>query len=686
MKAGLYPKLAWNAMRKNKRLYVPYLLTCIGMVMMYYIITSLSVSPWLAEMAGGATLRSMLSFGSFVILLFSAIFLFYTNSFLSRRRSKEFGLYNILGMGKWHIARILLWETIFIAGLALLLGCASGLLLSKLAELGLSKIIMEATTYHLSISFLTLGKSLVYFSVVFFLIFVNSLFQLHLSKPVELLRSESVGEKPPKANWLLGILGAIFLSAAYVLSVTIQEPAEALLWFFAAVLMVVLGSYLLFIAGSVVFCRLLQKHKRYYYQAKHFVSISSMVYRMKRNGAGLASICILATMVLVMISSSASLYFGAEDSLNSRYPTEMILDVIGSDEAFFEDDTLSSLREEVLQIGASHGMEIAPPVDYRAAVLAVKLQNGVLNTDVMQEERINIDYSGLSELYIIPLSDYNRLSGSNETLASGEALFYCTGIDYPGTSLAISDGLSFQIRHLDQLSGSKVSTSIFSQLFLIVPDLDAAVADLLPKTDFHGQPLLEYHWIYAFDTQLDEETQVALYDDLRSTLGQWNSDGRFGITSYFCDSHAANSVDFYGTFGGMFFLGILLSLVFIFAAVLILYYKQISEGYEDQARFSIMQKVGMTKREIRQSINSQLLTVFFLPLVGAGLHLTFAFPIIHKLLMLFNLYNVKLFAFTTILSFVIFALFYTLVYRITSNAYYTIVSGIKAENTVSNSH
>ncbi|MBS1470404.1 MAG: ABC transporter permease, partial [Lachnospiraceae bacterium] len=320
MKTGFYPKLAFDGIRKNRRMYVPFICTCIGMVMMFYIISYLHYSDTIASMNGGQIMRSTLNLGSIVVGIFSCIFLFYTNSFLIRRRKKEFGLYHILGMGKLNIARILFWETLLTAVISLVLGIGFGILFSKLAELAMARLTHAQIIYSMHISPDSILFTLTVFGCIFILLFFNTLRQVHFSNAITLVQSESVGEKPPKGNILLGLLGMICLAAAYYLAVTVADPVSALGMFFIAVILVIVGTYLIMIASSVLFCRLLQKNKRYYYKANHFVSISSMAYRMKRNGAGLASICILATMVLVMLSTTVSLYFGMDDVLSNRYP------------------------------------------------------------------------------------------------------------------------------------------------------------------------------------------------------------------------------------------------------------------------------------------------------------------------------------------------------------------------------
>ena len=679
MRAGIYPKLAFDGIRKNKRMYIPYILTCVGMVMMYYIISFLHYSDTIACLEKGArTTKSMLGLGSFVIAIFACIFLFYTNSFLIRRRKKEFGLYNILGMGKRNIGLILLWETLIIAFISLAAGLFLGFAFSKLAELGLANMIQQDTNYTLSISFDAIGMTLILFGVIFVLLFFNSLRQVRFSSAVSLLKSENVGEKPPKGNRFLGILGILILGAAYYIAVSIEDPISALLWFFAAVVMVVVGTYLVMIAGSVLFCRILQKRKGYYYKPNHFVSVSSMVYRMKRNGAGLASICILATMVLVMISSTTCLYFGCEDSLNDRYPRDINMEYQFIDSSEMSNENIDLIKSDISKAAEDYGVSPKNIDDYRSATIAGLVEGNRIECDSSYMNYSNmVSYSDVYQFYFVPLDDYNRKMNTNETLENDEVLIYINRGEYRENTLSFNHGSTFKIKkRLDNFMGSGgASMSMLSSMFVVVPDIEEAVDGFDNLTYEDGGQMMTLKWTYNFDTGLDKEKQIDFYEKLGMFYQDYTTDGKFDESYIEC--RAINEDDYYDMFGGLLYLGIILSIVFIFAAVLIIYYKQISEGYEDQARFEIMQKVGMTKREIRKSINSQLLTVFFLPLIGAGLHLAFAFPIIQKLLMMFNLFNVTLFAVTTIISFIVFALLYTLVYRITSNAYYNIVSGAK---------
>lgn len=684
MKKGFYPKLAFDGIRKNKKMYLPYILTSIGMVMMYYIIIFLQFSQSIKDAVQSSTVTQILGLGSWVIAIFSCIFLFYTNSFLIKRRKKEFGLYNILGMDKHNLGIILFWETLIIAAISLVVGLAAGIAFSKLAELIFLNLLKSDATFDLTVSSQGIGLCAIIFTVINILLFFNSLRQVRSSSAISLVKSEQTGEKPPKGNWIFGILGVLLLGGAYYISLSIKEPLQALTLFFVAVIMVIIGTYLIMISGSVLFCRLLQKNKKYYYKSNHFVSVSSMVYRMKRNGAGLASICILATMVLVMISSTTSLYFGEEDALASRYPREININFTTLDTKIYKNGQADKIRLEIDEIANKHNADIHNSFTYLAGTLAGMVTDGNVETDVRNVYSGTVDYNRVFQFNFVSIDDYNKIMGTDYKLKDGEAMIYLFRKDsnFNGDKLSFNGGQSFKIvKYLDNfISQSDAAMTIVPTMAVFVNDLDKATQGMTDATHQHdSEPVVNFNWSYGFDTGLSEDEQIALSKDINSYLTDVSDDFKEDIHSTEVESREQNRLDFFGLYGGLFGLGIILSIVFIFAAVLIIYYKQISEGYEDQSRFEIMQKVGMTKNEIRKSINSQLLTVFFLPLIFAGMHLAFATPIIKKLLLLFNLTNLNLFIVTILISFAAFALFYMIVYKITSNAYYKIVSGAKEE-------
>ena len=588
-----------------------------------------------------------------------------------KSRKKEFGLYSILGMNKLNISRVLLWESIVEAVVSLAAGLTLGMAFSKLAELVLMNILSKDVNYDLFVSADGIHKTIVLFVVIFALILLNAIRQLYFSSAVNLLKSDKEGEKPLKVNWLFAVAGVAVLVYAYHMAVSIEEPLTALARFFTAVLLVIVATYLLFITGSVALCKLLQKRKGYYYKAQNFVAVSSMAYRMKRNGAGLASICILATMVLVMISGSACLYFGAEESLRSRYPQDIGFGISFDRPEDMSSEKINALRSELVGVAAAMDIELEDVLDYRYASIAGLILDNRLEINLGALVEWGADsYDDVSQVFFIPLDDYNRIMGTSYELADTEAMVYSYRMDYEYDTLEI-EGSNFNIiGELPEFFGMGESgMSIIPSLFLVMPDIGAGIDELMDYSDSRGNFIMSLTWYYGFDTSAPADEEIELCHEMKNEIR--------GVSSYYYDCLEENKEDFFASDGGIFFLGIVLSIVFITATVLIIYYKQVSEGYEDQSRFEIMKKVGMTSKDIRRSINTQMLTVFFAPLAMAAMHLGFAFPVIYKLLMLFNLTNLKLLIIVTIISILVFALLYTVVYKITSNVYYNIVSGIK---------
>ena len=676
MKLGLYPKLAWTGIVKNRKLYYPYLLTCICMTAMLYIIEFLAFNESVRQIRGGGTITGTLAFGGGVIAFFSLLFLLYSGSFLIRRRNKEFGLYNILGMGKANIALILLWETLFSLVISLVGGLVLGILLSKLAELGLVNVVKGEVNFTLSVSVTALLRTVATFTAIFVIIYLRGLIRIGKTNAIALLRSENVGEKPPKANWVLGVIGIVLLIAAYIIAFNTRDPYSAFLKFFIAVLLVIAGTYLVFIAGSVMICRLLQKNKGYYYKPNHFVSVSSMVYRMKRNGAGLATICILATMVLVMISSTTCLYFGINDVVESRYPYDAnyVFGLTGLDRV--GDGTVDELYEAAC--GAAEKSGGGKVEAYPAALVSGRFENGTLYYELDYFKMLGMQ--DICTVYFVPLESYNSLMGRSETLEEDEVFVWEDYKGYGYDTFTVHGDRTYRVKaELDEmLPNGLAAEDITDCLFVVLPDFTTDLEYLSSQSvgeEFTGpdDAVLDVRVFMGFDfAEGESAVPEAIYDPV---LGEFNE----GVYSMRIDAGEANAEDYIGTFGGLLFLGICLSIVFIIAAILIIYYKQLSEGYEDRARFDIMQKIGMDKKAIKKSINSQLLTVFYLPLILAAMHMAFAFPMIKNMLRVFALKNVGLFAMTTLISFIVFALLYMIVYRVTAGTYYRIVSGAGEE-------
>ena len=676
---GVYfSKLALDGMKKNRKLYMPYILTCILMVAVFYILRFLSVSKVYKEMPGGGNAVLMMALGSVIICVFSVIFLFYTNVFLMRRRRKEFGLYNILGMSKKNLAVILVWETLISYVISAAGGLFAGIALSKFSELILLNLIEVDVNYNFNIYPEAVVSTLCIFGLIFALILLNNIRKISFSEPVELMKSESVGEKPPKANYVLGIAGIVLLAIAYYLAVTIEQPLAALVWFMIAVIMVIIASYLIFIAGSVTLCRVLQKKKGYYYQKKHFISVSSMSYRMKRNGAGLASICILLTMVLVMLSSTSSLYFGAEDCMRSHYPK----DICGFMTYYgYQEDSKGiseKMEKAAAEVAEREGIDVNDLVTYGEYTITGLLEDSNVKLNLNSESKMAfVDYEKITEVHFIDVDVYNRIYGLDKKLSGNEALVCAVKTRDVSDVLKVGEEEFVVKERIDRkaldFDGSSES-SVTANIFVIVDDASEAGKKYSEYKDFNGSDMLLNRWFYQFNTTADIEKQekasVEMAEALKASIAE---EGLDTVNAYVNVKQAERS-DYYGTFGGLLFLGLLLSLVFLVAAVLIIYYKQVSEGFEDQSRFEIMQKVGMTKEDIRSTINSQMLTVFLLPIAFAALHMAFAFPFVNKLLMLFGLFNVKLLVTTTLICILVCAVFYLVIYRLTSNVYYSIVA------------
>lgn len=615
-------------------------------------------------------MQMILEMGTPVIAVFSWILLYYTNSFLIRRRQKEFGLYHILGMGKRELVKILIWENLMTAVISIAGGLLGGILFSKLAELAAVRIVGNHLGYKMTIEPKAIYYTVSIFLAIFAVILLRMLIFIFRTKPVDMLKSETAGEKPPKANWILAIVGLIILAGAYWIAVSIEEPMEAMLWFMVAVLMVIVATYLLFIAGSVAFCRLMQKKKNYYYKTRHFVSISSMVYRMKRNGAGLASICILSTMVLVMVSSTVCLYASIEGNLAKGYPQQFSVEM-ASGSSLEDKDREEKLKETVGQTINENKIKLKETKEYHILSTAcVKTDEGIK----FEHENIK-SLDSLKMLYILTVADYNRLTGENLSLEKNELYVYLPDEAYEKDTFQVEGCGNWKNKGTPDnqfICGDDVET-LNSGVYLIVPD--EAVMDQFEAAQraVYGENASSEKLCYAFDTDLSEEGQVSLVSELQNNISTLQlQDEQFPMVNV--NARAVSKSDYYALYGGLFFLGILLGSVFIFGMILIIYYKQITEGYEDQGRFSILMKVGMTRKEVRQSINSQVMTVFFLPLAMAGMHTAFSFPIIRKILKMFAMNDEKLLILVMICCYLAFAVFYAAVYLLTSREYYKIVS------------
>ncbi len=653
-----YARLAGSNVRKNASLFVPYLLTCTLTVAMFYLFHSLSANPALKDLRGGETLWGIMQLGNGIVALFACIFLFYTNSFLAKRRKREFGLFNILGMEKRHLARLLLWETIYTACISLVLGVGIGILLDKLMYMVITRMLGGGVALGFYISGAVVLDVAKLFAVIYGAIFLYSLFQMQAASPIQLLQSDRAGEREPRTRWLMALVGAVCLGAGYYLALTTRSALAVVNVFFVAVLLVIAGTYLLFIAGSIALLKMLRRNKKFYYQTSHFISISGMLYRMKQNAAGLANICILSTMVMVMISSTLSLMLGLNDVV-SDWPFDITIyvPVTDTDPAAFESALDQALDEE--QVQPTHASS------YQYLSFAALRQGDSFSTD--RESAGIQDLDDVSNLIFFTVSDYAKATGVEVEVGPGEAMVTSNRGPWQADTLSLL-GETFTITgQLETVpSDQNVSTDVSPNYYLVVAD--GSLEGICEKQQAaYGETASSITLCCGMDLDLDDNSQMDLATTLRDKL---DSQGfEFNI-----NSRARQLYDLRGMYGGLFFLGIFLGLLFTMAAVLIIYYKQISEGYSDKERFEILQKVGMSHAEVKSTIRSQILTVFFLPLLTAGVHMAFAYPFIARMLALLGLQNHLLFALCTLGSFGVFALLYALIYRLTAKTYYRIVS------------
>lgn len=674
----LYPKLAWQGIRKNAEMYLPYLLMGILMVGVSYIMNYLTRPALMGALSMGGTTLMVLQMGKIVISVFSVIFLYYCNSFLIRRRMKEFGLYNILGMGKGNIARVMLWETLLTALLVFAGGLLLGLSLSRLVEMALINLLHADYTVPMEL-FYSDGVTwvLLLFGGIYVLILLANLLRMRLSNPVALLKSENAGEKPPKANWFFGLVGLLILLSAYYVAAVSQSPLEALIFFFIAVLMVIVATYLLFVSGSVTLCRMLRRNKRYYYQTRHFISVSAMAYRMKRNGAGMATICILCTMVLVILTSTVCLNGGTDSMVDAICPQDVNL-TIGLEARGGEEnwERLDAMQQMALDVTEEMGLTPENITSQRALVATGKVQNGdygiITDADSLK--------ANVLELTVYPLSVYEQATGETVTLADRELLYASFKTNETFSSMSFYGSAPYRMIHAEKELPKRLLSadyrSAWGCLVVFTNDAEAFRSEITALVgEKSGETMmmdrLSLH--FDLDSEADTDTQEKLVKTLRSEA--MNSTGKdfYGMSSLSVDTRSLCRRDYLSLFGGLFFLGMVLGPLFSIAAVLIMYYKQICEGYEDAERFAVMRKVGLTDGEIRRSVNSQVLTVFFAPLLMAGVHMMFAMPMIRLILGAFGLHNDSLFYGIGIGSYVVFAVIYAMMYLLTSRRYYRIV-------------
>ena len=677
----LYGKMAARNIKNNARFFVPRVLTEAGLLACFYIIYTLACDGRMRSLKGGAYLPSFMAIGAGVIGLLSVILLLYTNSFLMKQRRREFGLYNVLGMEKRHVARVLFRESAVSSLLGVAFGLLLGLLFYKLCSLLICRLLGVSSIlgfYYISPE--TVLPSALGFLIADLLIYLFNCVTLARMKPVELFASAHTGEKEPKVRWLMLLIGVVCLGLGYYFAVSTHSPLEALLLFFAAVFLVIIGTYFLFVTGTTFVLQRLKHEESYYYQKKHMTAVSGLLYRMKQNAVGLASICILATGVLVMVSTTVSLYAGTEETLASNFPQELYISAAyeapdGETKAV----PAGALAEIITEAAARNEVEIQEIVRQQYLEVPYAFENGVCITD-----RNAGSWTNVANFDFITASVYRDLTGQEMKLKENEialcmisvanaSVFRGDSIVIGGTAYRIAESLAYF-----PLNTSTVTA--FDRYGVVVADESALNSIDRDQRQAYGENCSEFTdklcVKFADRTAaceagsgIDQEIE----NGLRAYLRTQPEAGEKAALHLLADTLWEAAENIYGMYGSFLFLGILLGLVCLFATALIIYYKQISEGYEDRQRYQIMEKIGMSQREVKGSIKSQVLLVFFLPLAAAGVHVCFAFPMLTKLLKMLLLSKTSLFALCTVITFLAFVLVYVVIYTVTAKTYYKIV-------------
>lgn len=667
----LYFKLAKTNLSNNKPFYIPYIISSIITVAMLYMMSFLSDNKGLNKIMGADSLATIFRLGVGIIVIFSYIFLFYTNSFIIKRRKKEIGVYNILGMEKRHLSKVLFVETIYSAIISLVCGIIVGIAFSKFILMVLYGIIGIHKTVEFFVNIHGIILCVVSFGILFLLTFLYNFMQIKLANPIELLRGTNVGEREPKTKIFMTIVGVVCLAIAYYIAITTENPLNVLTLFFVAVLLVIIGTFALFTAGSIALLKLLRNNKKFYYNKRHFMAVSGMLYRMKQNAAGLASICILSTMVLVVISTTVSMYVGIQDELMARYPNDVCVTVDYNSVI----DKSSEIEKVIFDEIDSAEVKNKKAFSYLSVFVGQKGDN--FTTD-----KEHLSYQNSYLFYILSKDDFIKRDNSFKdkigNISKGEAVVVLNK-KYDKKDIKIF-GKNYKVNksfeHMEDNDLYMIST--LNGLGYIILDNDESVQELYDMQEkMLGKGANYYTNKIRFDFKSGNKKQkAAAYKKIDNAVKKYfkeNKNDKKEISSYWVESRQENEQNFYLLYGGLFFLGIFLGTMFLIVTVMIIFYKQITEGYDDRERYQILEKVGMSSREVKDTIKSQIRIVFVLPIFAAAVHVTAAFPMVNRILKMLNLNNEKLFAGCLAATIIVFAVIYYLVFKVTSRAYYKIV-------------
>lgn len=663
----LYVKLMATNIKNGKRFYLPYILAGILIVMLFYNMMAIYYNEGLSHMSGGSDIKMIMNFGTRVVVIFSFIFIFYTNSFIMKRRKKDIGIYNILGMEKRHIAMELFVETVTIAVTVIACGLITGIVFDKFLMMFLCKILEFETSIKFTISIQAICNSLIVYIILYFLTMVYNVLQVKLSNPIELLRGGNVGEKEPKTKILMAITGFVCLGIGYYIAITTENPITAVTLFFVAVVLVIIGTYCLFTAGSIALLKMLKNNKNYYYKKKHFIAVSGMLYRMKQNATGLANICILSTMVLVMISTTVSMFIGEEDILKTRFETE--INIAGYSEQLQDSSKLDKIVEDEIN---KSGRKITNKYGHTGINLAGVMKGNELDTK--GEDGVQYNYSDITFINLVTRESFkNIINIDTGDIPEDEVIIYSNPV-YTEKELKLQ-GHTFKVKESFEAGDEffpVADNTIANCFYAIVNDNNGLekVASKLREQKGSDTDIYTYELHIDIDGTKEQKKQCG--NAVIKAIRDKKSD-ETGYSARLVETRENNRESFFGLYGGLFFLGIFLGVMFLMITVLIIFYKQISEGYEDRERFIIMEKTGMGKKDVKTSIRSQIRTVFLLPIAVAAIHVTAAFPMIRRLLLMLNMANYKLYARCTVATILVFAVIYIIVFLLTSRTYYKIV-------------
>lgn len=669
MNRGLYRKLALRNIKKNKNTFMPFSISAIAIIAMFYMLYSIQAQVDDSVFSGADTMGIILNFGVVICGIFSVFVLVYTNNFLIKRRSREFGLYSVLGMEKKHISKIVFWEIIMIAFVCITAGIAIGIVLSKLMFMVLLKLLGIQANFSFSIYPGAIVATIIVFLCIFAVIILWNNFKIYRLKPVELMRNENAGEREPKAKWLLSILGLACLGIGYYLAITTKNPITAINVFFVAVLFVIAGTYLLFLSVSIAVLKLLKKNKRFYYHKKHFITVSGMMFRMKQNAVGLANICILSTCVLVVLSSTVSLYVGMEDVLSNRFPKEVTTSYIYEDDS----DDEAFLKKYHYDYSVLDNAFLQRAEEYNLKIKNIETFYSLDSVGSFVDNQFTMDYEGTESLAVISvetLEDYKKKAEDDISLEKDEAIVYMSDGERLKNDKVNILGKELKIKKtLDKIPGDQQS-SAYDILYLVVSDMDVMRDMKKLFNENSGSKIQDnIYYNYQFDLSGTEENKEKFCTGLRDYI----IDTGIAHTDVVGDRYTSRQ-SFFELYGSLLFIGIFIGSMFLITTVMIIYYKQLSEGYEDRQRFEIMKKVGMDEKETKAVIKNQILLVFFLPILLAVVHICFAFDIIRKMLVSFNFTNTSLYIVCTIMVVLVFFIVYSIVYGLTAKTYYKVIN------------